>query len=109
MNLELWKARRKELGLRYDDLAKAAGVSKRTIEDIFRGYTTTPRIDTVEAIERALGLNEKSPTVRDAQSDGILLPPRYNSLATTILESDLSKNEISSVIAFIKFLKSANR
>lgn len=69
MNLELWKARRKELGLRYDDLAKAAGVSKRTIEDIFRGYTTTPRIDTVEAIERALGLNEKKPTVRDAQSD----------------------------------------
>ena len=56
MDLELWKKRRKELGLRYEDLAQKSGVSKRTIEDIFRGYTTTPRIDTVGALERALGI-----------------------------------------------------
>lgn len=67
MDLELWKKRRKELGLRYDDLAEKAGVSKRTIEDIFRGYTTAPRIDTVEAIERALGVDKikKDPVIQD--------------------------------------------
>lgn len=67
MDLNLWKSKRKELNLRYEDLAKAAGVSKRTIEDIFRGYTSNPRIDTVEAIERALGITEKSPAAQDAQ------------------------------------------
>lgn len=56
MNLELWKKKRKELKLKYEDLANLAHVSKRTIEDIFRGYTTSPRIDTVEAIEKALGI-----------------------------------------------------
>lgn len=69
MDLELWKKRRKELGLRYEDLAEKSGVSKRSIEDIFRGYTTTPRIDTVEAIERALGIDEKNPIMERPLSD----------------------------------------
>lgn len=62
MDLNLWKQKKKELGLNYEKIAELAGISKRSVEDIFRGYTTTPRIDTVEAIERALGLNEKSPS-----------------------------------------------
>lgn len=69
MDLELWKKKRKELKLRYEDLAQKAGISKRSVEDIFRGYTTKPRIDTVEAIERALGLNQpqiqKDPVIKD--------------------------------------------
>ena len=48
---------------------KKSQIPKRTLEDIFAGRTTDPRTTTVEAIERALGINEKSPTVRDAQSD----------------------------------------
>lgn len=69
MDLELWKKKRKELNLRYEDLAQKAGISKRSVEDIFRGYTTKPRIDTVESIERALGLNQpqiqKDPVIKD--------------------------------------------
>ncbi len=57
MNLNLWKTRKKELNLNYAGIANIANVSKRTVEDIFRGYNTNPRIDTVQAIERALGLN----------------------------------------------------
>ena len=56
MDLELWKRRKKELHLNYATLAALSHVSKRTIEDIFRGFTRTPRIDTVMAIEHALGL-----------------------------------------------------
>lgn len=82
MDLELWKKRRKELGLRYDDLAEKAGVSKRTIEDIFRGYTTAPRIDTVEAIERALGINEKNPLAKQG-GRGVKIPV-YGEIAAGI-------------------------
>ena len=60
MDITVWKNRKKELHLNYDEIAQKAGVSKRTVEDIFRGYTTTPRIDTVQAIERALGLSSSS-------------------------------------------------
>lgn len=56
MDITAWKKRKKELKWNYQKIADEAGVSKRTIEDIFRGFTTTPRIDTVEAIERALGI-----------------------------------------------------
>lgn len=57
INLQLWKSRKKELKLNYAQIAEIAGVSKRTIEDIFRGFTTDPRVDTVQRIERALGLS----------------------------------------------------
>lgn len=71
MDIESWKKRKKELHWTHDDLAKASGVSRRTIARIFSGNPDcpSPTINTVEAIERALGLNEKNPTVRDAQSD----------------------------------------
>lgn len=70
MNLELWKKRYKELGFKnYGELAEKANVSKRSIEDIFRGFTKNPRTDTVEAIERALGINEKSPIMERPLSD----------------------------------------
>ena len=65
INIELWKQKRKELNLDYRMLAQKADVSLNTIKNIFRGATTDPRIETVQAIERALGIDEKeksSPT-----------------------------------------------
>lgn len=58
INLALWKEKKKELQLNYDKISEQSGVSKRTVEDIFRGFTKTPRIDTVEAIEKVLGISE---------------------------------------------------
>ncbi len=90
MDLILWKQRKKELGLNYEKIAELAGISKRSVEDIFRGYTTTPRIDTVEAIERALGLNEKSPSnVYDVE--GLLV---YEEIGTVCAGYNGTVNEI---------------
>lgn len=69
MDLERWKQLKKEQKMTFSELSKKSQIPKRTLEDIFAGRTTDPRTTTVEAIERALGINEKSPTVRDAQSD----------------------------------------
>lgn len=69
MDLERWKQLKKEQKMTFSELSKKSQIPKRTLEDIFAGRTTDPRTTTVEAIERALSLNEKSPTVRDAQSD----------------------------------------
>lgn len=59
-DLELWKARKKELRLTLDDIADRTGISISTIKDIFRGATYAPRVDTVQAIENALELSDKS-------------------------------------------------
>lgn len=61
-NLQFYRNRKKELKLTNEEVAKRSGIPKRTVEDFFRGAAQNPRIDTVEAIERALGLNEKSPS-----------------------------------------------
>ncbi len=62
MNIELWKKRKKELNLNYDQLADLTGYPKSTITNIFLGYVKSPRIDTVEAIERALGISSEGLT-----------------------------------------------
>lgn len=63
-DLQLWKARKKELKLTLDDIAEQTNISISTIKDIFRGATYAPRVDTVQAIERVLGLNN-SKTIYD--------------------------------------------
>lgn len=59
-DLELWKARKKELKLTLDDIAEHTGISISTIKDIFRGATYAPRVDTVQAIENVLGISDDS-------------------------------------------------
>jgi transcriptional regulator with XRE-family HTH domain len=48
----------------YQQLSDMSGIPLNTIKNIFRGKTQNPRIDTMQAIERALGLSadtKKSP------------------------------------------------
>lgn len=42
----------------YEELANKTGLSKSTITKIFAGFSKYPRVDTMEAIERALGLSD---------------------------------------------------
>ncbi len=67
MNLDLWKKRKKELGLTIEDIAKKADLQKGSVQNIFAGYVPNPRIDTVEAIEKALGI-DKTWTAEDYES-----------------------------------------
>ena len=70
MNVQYWKALKKEQKLTFDALSEKSKIPKRTLEDIFSGRTPNPRTDTVEAIERALGIYtsrkiEKDPALLD--------------------------------------------
>ena len=71
MDIQQWKRRKKELHLTHDQLAEKSGISRRTIAGIFSGDPTyqSPTLNTVEAIERALGLNQpqtkKNPVIKD--------------------------------------------
>lgn len=69
MDIELWKQRKKELRLTFDELAERSKVSRRQLLYLFNGDGKNAGIDTVQKIERALGLEqEKSPT--DELSEG---------------------------------------
>ena len=58
-NLESWKKRKKELKLTLEDISKTSGVGISTVKDIFWGVTTSHRIDTIQAIEQALEINDE--------------------------------------------------
>lgn len=69
MDYNLLKKRKKELGLSYDDLAAMSGIPKTTITNIFTGRTDNPRVDTMQAIENALGLNHPTEEKAAALTD----------------------------------------
>ena len=85
MNIEPYKKRKKELKLTNEDVAKIAGISKRTVEDFFRGYTDNPRIDTVQAIEKALGLSS-DPEEKTLSENAERLLTAYSSLIPSMQE-----------------------
>lgn len=90
IKLDLWKLRKKELKLTNKQIAELANLPLRTVEQIMCGTVKSPRLDTVEAIERALGLNEKSPSnVYDV--DGLLV---YEEIGTVCAGYNGTVNEI---------------
>lgn len=60
INIELWNTKRKEQGITLNNLSERTGIALSTLKEIFRGKTTAPRIDTVQAIEEALGLSSSN-------------------------------------------------
>lgn len=60
INIERWQKRKKELGWTLDNIAEKSGISRRTVARVFSGNPKypDPTYNTVQAIERALGLTE---------------------------------------------------
>lgn len=59
MNIEQIKKVMKERKITQQQLSKLAGIPLPTLKCIFIGRTPNPRIDTMQAIEKALGLDKK--------------------------------------------------
>ncbi len=62
MDIDYIKSVMKYKKITQPELSAISGIPLNTLKCIFSGRTPNPRIDTVEAIEKALGLqNEKTP------------------------------------------------
>lgn len=59
MNIEALRRRKKELKMTFEELSARSDVSISALKDIFRGDTPHPRIDTLQAIEKALGISSE--------------------------------------------------
>ena len=60
MTIEEIKKYMKENRISQVQLAEKSGIPLQTLRKIFSGLTPHPRIDTMQAIETALGLNKKA-------------------------------------------------
>jgi len=93
INLEQIKAARAMLSLSQRQLAKKAGVSIATLNNIERGAQVDPKISTIRAIQQAL---ESKGIVFTNQYEGmgVLLKPMKNGMSNaTILVIDDSKED----------------
>ncbi len=54
MTPEMMQNRRKELGMTLRELSLRSGAPVTTVQKIFRGTTASPRLKTVQALDRAL-------------------------------------------------------
>ena len=61
MSVEELREERKRKKITFKELSLRSGIPIRTLENILSGHTPHPRIDTMQAIERALGLAGGSP------------------------------------------------
>ncbi len=61
MDIEYLKTRKKQIRMTFDEIAELSGLPKSTVTNVFMGTTKHPRIDTLQAIERALGIETKNP------------------------------------------------
>lgn len=71
--IEVLKKRRKELKMTFEELSKASGIPLRTLENIFHGVTKNPRIDTLQAIEKALGIEKAPPEETEGANEWMQL------------------------------------
>lgn len=69
IQIQKLKTLAKEKGITYEQLSTSADIPIGTIKNIFSGATKNPRLDTVQAIERALRLD--SPFTPEEQAAGI--------------------------------------
>lgn len=108
MNLELWKKIKKEKKLTIEQIAKAANLPKGSVQNIFCGYVPNPRSDTVEAIERALGINEKSPP---AEQGSVKIPDALKPYQFAFYEGmdGLSEESMQDILKYIEFVKSKEK
>lgn len=69
MTIQEIKTYLKENKIKYEELAEKTGLSISTIKKIFSGISKYPRVDTMEAIERALGIGDE--TTPEELADGL--------------------------------------
>lgn len=78
MNIQEIKEKMKSRGITQIKLSELSGIPLQTLRKIFAGITPTPRIDTVEAIEKALTLDNKNKII--LTKNEIELITKYRSL-----------------------------
>lgn len=80
------------------ELSEKSSIPLQTIRKIFAGITPNPRIDTMQAIEKALGINQ------EPKND-------FNKIPVALYEgiNGLSEEGMQDVLRYVEFVKSKEK
>ena len=71
INLEFYKARKKQLKLTNMLISEKSGLPRRTVEDFFSGASTNPTFNTINAINIVLGIKSDSDWLEEDNAAGV--------------------------------------
>ena len=93
------KSYMKTNNITYQELSNSSQIPLNTLKNLFCGKTKNPRIDTMQAIERALGLDDKSekPILSEEEKELIALI------------SELTDEETQELTSFVDYLISKRK
>ena len=99
MDIEYLKQAKKSKKMKLQDISDLSGIPKRTVDDIFSGHTVNPRADTLQAIERALGINNEKTA------------PEYTEAEMQLFEliKQLTDEETEELSNFVDFILSKRK
>lgn len=84
--IQYYKDHLKQIGMTYEQLSEKSGIPLNTLKNIFRGKTVHPRIDTMQAIEEALGLRSNKLQWTEEEIAQGVVPNYKESLSSDELE-----------------------
>lgn len=104
MEVEELNEERKRQKLSVAELAEKANLPKGTVEKVLFGVVKNPRIDTMQAIERALGINEKSSP--DGQ-ESVKIPDSLKPYQYAFFDGvdGLTDESMKDILKYIEFVK----
>jgi transcriptional regulator with XRE-family HTH domain len=85
---------RKKIGMSVDEVAERANLAKSTVQKVLFGVVEHPRIDTLQAIERALGISSE---------------PKEETKELVSLIEQLTEEEVQELSNFIDFMISKRK
>jgi transcriptional regulator with XRE-family HTH domain len=97
MDIQEIKTYMKANKITYDELAARSRLSISTIKKIFSGISKYPRIDTIQTIERALGLDKRESDFSEEEKK----------LASLIAE--LTEEEVKELSNFVDYIISKRK
>ena len=100
MEIQTIKTYLKNNKITYEQLSERSGIPLNTLKNIFSGRTSNPRIDTMQAIEAALGIEEKLFTEKE-------LSKEEKELA--LLISQLNEEEVNELSNFVDYIISKRK
>lgn len=89
----------KENNITYEQLSEMSNVPLNTLKNIFSGRTQHPRIDTLQAIEHALGIDEHTPAPA----------PTGETAELFALLNELTEEELQEISSFVDFVISKRK
>ena len=100
MGLEKIAEYKKKLGLTTEELSRRSGVPIGTLNKILSGATRDPKLETLKAIARVLGL-----TLNDFDDEEYSLPSA-GTIAAHFEGESFSEEELAEIESFVNYVKS---